>query len=145
MLRALSDMIVCEPMFFPDQTKGGIYIPESARSRVNQGIVKYIGPKVELVKPGNHVIFTAYSGTLMKLEDEGLVIIIPEKFISAIIETSSYEIPGLYFLDKSKHYWPCTYEFAIQLITKAAMETDWFRQLTIKEHKPSSAELYASE
>lgn len=122
---------------FPPEKIGSLWIPDQAQSRVNQGMVKYIGPEVTRVKPGDHIIVTAYAGTLMKLEGEGLVIIVNENQIHAIIEEDIYEIPGLYFKAKDGSYFQANYEQAMTLITRAASETDWFRTSRIKEyHNP---------
>ena len=144
MLTALEDKVIIEPMFEPEMV-GSLYIPDTSRARVNQGIVKYIGPSVTSVHPGDHVLFSGYSGTTMKLEGEGTVIIMPEKMITAVLIDEPFDIPGLYFKDKAGLYWEATYEFAMTLITKACEESPMFNHLKPREHKPSVAEIYASE
>lgn len=134
MLGMLRDNVLVDPLFDPSVSRGGIIIPSQAQDRCDQGIVKYVGPDVTLVKPGDYVIFGGYNGTMMKLEGEGLTIIVPEDKIIAIVDMGNYNIPGLWFKDNSGIAWECSYELAMTLITKAASETDNFRRLDIKNH-----------
>jgi chaperonin GroES len=132
MLRIPRKKIACKPLFDPDMTSSGLlYIPDTAKERCDQGIVKYVGDECRLVKPGDHVLFSGYTGTLMSLEDEGLIIILPEEFVVAVIEERSedHDVPGLYFRDTDGVYWTATYEMTIDLLARAINESDWFRKL----------------
>lgn len=75
--------VIIEPRFNPDRSPGGIYFPQQSRERCSQGIVKYIGSKVESVRRGDRVGFGGYSGTLVRIENE-LMIIMPESEIDFI-------------------------------------------------------------
>lgn len=94
----LTDRIAVRPLRFNPRTPSGLYIPEQAQPRINQGIVKYIGSEVTEVKIGQWVIFSAYSGTHLMVEHEDLIIL-EEQFISAILDVPSITIPGLYYKD----------------------------------------------
>jgi len=50
------------------QTKGGIYLPETAKEKPKEGSVIAVGPEVDQgsVKVGDRVMFSAYSGTEVK-------------------------------------------------------------------------------
>lgn len=126
MLYLQKDKVACVPMFDPDQW-GSLFIPDSAKERCDQGLVKYIGPDVHSVQPGDHVTFGGYTGTLMELEGEGLLIILPEEFVTAKIEAPDTEIPGLYFLDKEGHYFPSTYEMSMNIIARGLSHSEHFR------------------
>lgn len=93
--------IAAVPIFDSDRTESGrLFIPDQAKERCDQGIVKYCGPDVKWLKVGDYITFGGYTGTLMKLEDEGLLIIMPEDFVVAVIEgddVSQNEVEGLYF------------------------------------------------
>lgn len=123
MLSLQTNRVAVIPMFDPDKY-GSIWVPEQAKERVDQGIVKYIGPKVELVKVGDHVIFSGYTGTLFELPDEGsLLIILPEDFITARFDDHSpFDVGGLYFKDTEGNYFTATYEQAMVLIAKSMNE-----------------------
>lgn len=88
--------VIIAPKFDPDKI-GSIYLPQESRQRCTQGIVKYIGREVTEVKVGDRVGFGGYSGTLAKLDGEGVFIIMPESEIDFIFgPISDYEFP-IYF------------------------------------------------
>jgi len=123
------------PLYDSLQTSGGLWIPESARERCDQGIVKYIGKEVKEISEGDHILFSAYSGTLLDLEGEGILIILPERYVVARIayegtDVANIDISGLYFRDKDNNYWPATYEMASRLIARSLEESPWFKKLT---------------
>lgn len=138
MLRMPDDKVAVTPLF--DTLRiGSIYIPEQARERVDQGIAKYVGEKCKLVKPGDHVVFSGYTGTLLSLEGEGLLIILPEDYVVAVIEytgpeVAKIEVPGLYFKGDDE-YFQATYEMAMNLITKGIEESAIWSQLTGDKHR----------
>lgn len=98
MLKFPKDKVAIAPIFDPDKSAGGIWIPDQAKERCDQGIVKYIGPKVEWVKIGMYVMFSGWSGELVKMAGEGDLIIMQEKFVVAEIgEVENIHVPGLYY------------------------------------------------
>lgn len=101
----------------PETTLGGLWIPDQAKRRTKQGIVKYVGPDVTLVKVGDHVVFSGYTGTTVLLEGEGAIIIMPETFITCKLETPDTDIPGLFFKGSDGQFFTATYEMAIAIIT----------------------------
>lgn len=116
------------PIRDPDKSKGGLWIPEEAKERVDQGIVYAIGPKCEIVQAGDHVTFPGYSGQLISVEDEGTFLIMRETEIVAKIsgdEVSQSDCPGLYFRGIDKVYYTATVEMALQLIAKGIEESPW--------------------
>lgn len=74
-------------------TKGGILLPDSAQEKPKEGVVVEVGPgKVDehgkrdtmQVKVGDLVLFSAYSGTEVKGEDEELLIISEEEILGIL-------------------------------------------------------------
>jgi chaperonin GroES len=43
-----------------DKTSGGIFIPDVAKDKVQEGVVESVGPEVETLKVGDTVVFGAY-------------------------------------------------------------------------------------
>lgn len=84
-LRLLKDKVAIIPIEDPDITPAGLIIPESAKQRVDQGVVKYRGPGVESVRVGDHVVFSSYSGSKITVSDEGYLYIMDESDIQAIL------------------------------------------------------------
>lgn len=125
MIRLTAGKIAVDPMFDPDEAfEGGIIvIPDHLKGKVDQGIVRYIGPDVvHDIRIGDHVLFSAYSGTTIRVEGEGLLIILHSDFITCVLESPDTEVPGLYFYD-GEQYWPATREMATKFIADAVGPT----------------------
>ena len=92
-LKPLGDKVVLKQLVAEETTKSGIVIPGAAKEKPQQGEVIAAGPggvvdgkevKME-VKPGDHVIFSKYSGTEVQLDDETFIVV-KQNDIVAIIE-----------------------------------------------------------
>jgi co-chaperonin GroES (HSP10) len=124
MLNLLNDRVAIQPVFDSDKI-GNIYIPDQAKSRCKQGLVKYVGDGCKDVKPGDYVFFPGYSGTVFNLEGEGLLIIMKESSLVAVIKSNRWnliDVKGLYFKDRHGEYWTASYEQALHMITKSITE-----------------------
>jgi co-chaperonin GroES (HSP10) len=128
MLEVVGNNVAMTPIFDPDISKGGLYIPEMAKERCDQGIIKYIGPKVKWAKPGDYCLFSGYSGTYVDVENEGRLILMPENFLICKLHAEPTEVPGVYFRGRDGDYFPATYEMTMELIAEAFHEAPWFRQ-----------------
>jgi co-chaperonin GroES (HSP10) len=107
------------PVYDPPMI-GHIIVPDIAKTRSDQGIVKYIGPDVKDIEVGDYVLFSGYTGTLLFLEDEGRLIIMHEDFIVAKIDPpdnlQTTNVPGLFFKSKNGEYFEATYEMTMDLV-----------------------------
>lgn len=138
MISPLKRKLVITPLFDPDTTQSGlIIIPDVAKGRSDQGIIKYIGEGCkENWEVGDYVLFSGYDGTLLNIDGEGLVIILPEYRITAKIpnpDNNVTEISGLYFRGASGEYYQATYEMSMELIRDSLQDTEWYRKMN--EHK----------
>jgi len=93
-LRPLGDRIVVKTIEEEERTQGGIYLPDTAKEKPQQGEVIAVGPgrvlengqRVELeVKVGDRVIFAKYGGTEVKLEGEEYLIL-RESDVLAVVD-----------------------------------------------------------
>ena len=93
-VRPLQDRILVERVESEGKTKGGLYIPDSAKEKPAEGIVLAVGPgktldSGELAAPqvaeGDRVLFGKYSGTEIKIDGEERLII-REDDILGIVE-----------------------------------------------------------
>jgi co-chaperonin GroES (HSP10) len=91
--------IAMTPLFDPMTTKGGLFVPDQARERCDQGIVKYIAPDEENFKIGDYVLFSAYDGTLVEIDGELLILMKSETLVCKIAPPQYLNtvIRGLYF------------------------------------------------
>ena len=92
-LKPLADRVIVEPLEKDEMTSSGIYLPETAKEKPQEGRILAVGPgrvddngkrqKMEVAE-GDKIIFAKYSGTEVKLEDKKLLIL-SEKDILAIV------------------------------------------------------------
>lgn len=142
MLGIPENKVAIIPLFDPDVSPGGIIIPEMAKDRCDQGIVKYCGPRCEIVKEGDYVLFPGYTGQSVFLEGEGTLIFMREDAITARIEGQELEeteVPGLYFKGKDGVHFQANVEFALDLISKALQDAPWrrgFKSINMRENRP---------
>ncbi|RKY88665.1 co-chaperone GroES [candidate division KSB1 bacterium] len=92
-IKPLADRVVIKPVEALERTKGGIYLPDTAKEKPQEGEVVAVGPgKVSdsgnLIKPqvkkGDRVLYGKYSGTEVTIEGEEYLIM-RESDILAIV------------------------------------------------------------
>ncbi len=92
-IKPLSDRVVIKKLEAEEKTKSGIVLPGSAKEQPQMAEVIAVGPggmvdgkevKMEL-KRGDKVIFSKYSGTEVKLDEEELTIL-RQSEVLAIVE-----------------------------------------------------------
>ena len=93
-LKPLADRIVVKVVNGEEKTKSGLYLPDTAQEKPQEGEVIAVGngrvldngQKMPLeVKVGDRIIFSKYSGTEIKLDGEKCVIF-SERDVLAVIE-----------------------------------------------------------
>jgi chaperonin GroES len=96
-LKPLGDRLVIKPAEQDEQTKTGIFLPETAKEKPQQGTVIAAGPgarketgeRIELdVQVDDVVLYAKYSGTTIKL-DGAEYLILKESDVLAIVENGS--------------------------------------------------------
>jgi chaperonin GroES len=93
-LRPLGDKVVVKVLESEEKTKGGIFLPDTAKEKPQQGKVVAVGPGKLLdngtratidLKTDDIVLFAKYSGTEVKVD--GIeYLVISEKDILAVVE-----------------------------------------------------------
>ena len=89
----LADRVVVKAMEEAEQMRGGLYIPDTAKEKPQQGEVIAVGPgrtedgkRVPMeVKAGDKVLYGKYSGTEVTIDGEQLLIL-RESDILAIVK-----------------------------------------------------------
>ena len=83
-LKPLADRVVVRPIEREEKTKGGIYLPDTAKEKPQEGKIIAVGPgrlsedgkRIAMdVKVGDRVIYAKYGGTEIKIDDEELIIL----------------------------------------------------------------------
>ena len=87
-IKPLADRVVIEPMAAETKTASGLYIPDSAKEKPQQGKVVAVGKGTKdeptTVKVGDTVLYGKYAGTELKLHG-GDYLIMRESDIFAIL------------------------------------------------------------
>ncbi|MEK7848126.1 MAG: co-chaperone GroES [Chloroflexota bacterium] len=83
-LEPLGDRVIIKPIPREEMTKGGIYIPDTAKEKPQEGEVVAVGPgkvgddgkrQPMEVKKGDRVIYARYAGTELKEDDDEYIIL----------------------------------------------------------------------
>jgi len=83
-LQPMADRLVVRPIEREEKTKGGIFLPDTAKEKPQEGKILAVGPgrlnddgeRVAMdVSVGDIVIYAKYGGTEIKIDEEDLVIL----------------------------------------------------------------------
>ncbi len=83
-LQPLADRVLVKPVEKEEKTKSGIYLPDTAKEKPQEGKVLAVGPGKMTddgkrippdLKVGDTVIYAKYGGTEIKVDDEDLIIL----------------------------------------------------------------------
>lgn len=93
-IQPLADRVVVRPLEETEQMRGGLYIPDTAKEKPQQGEVIAVGPGkmsddgkriAPELKVGQRVLYGKYSGTEVTVDDEELLIL-RESDVLAVIQ-----------------------------------------------------------
>lgn len=93
-IKPLEDRILIQPLEATTQTASGIYIPDTAKEKPQEGAVVAVGPgrvddkgnRIPVdVKPGDVVIYSKYGGTEVKYGGEEYLIL-SARDVLAVVE-----------------------------------------------------------
>ncbi|HEX7069699.1 MAG TPA: co-chaperone GroES [Rhodothermales bacterium] len=81
-IKPLSDRVVVRPKPAEEKTSSGLFIPDTAKEKPQQGTIVSVGPgrvengtKIEMtVKEGDTVLYGKYSGTEITIDGEDVLI-----------------------------------------------------------------------
>jgi chaperonin GroES len=83
-LQPLADRVLVKPTQQEEKTKSGIYLPDTAKEKPQEGEVLAVGPgkiaddgkRIPLdLKVGDRVLYAKYGGTEIKVDGEDLMIL----------------------------------------------------------------------
>ncbi|HET7813993.1 MAG TPA: co-chaperone GroES [Candidatus Baltobacteraceae bacterium] len=93
-LKPLGDRVVVEHVEQADKSAGGVFLPDTAKEKPQEGLVRAVGSGRTLdngtklamdVKVGDRIIYSKYSGSEVKI-DGTEYLIISEKDVLAIVD-----------------------------------------------------------
>ena len=89
----LGDRVVLKQLIAEETTKSGIVLPGQEKEKPQQAEVIAVGPGTEDVKMevevGDKIIFSKYSGTEVKLDDDKFIIVKQEDILAVIKRSES--------------------------------------------------------
>jgi chaperonin GroES len=83
-LQPMADRVLVKPIEKEEVTKSGIYLPDTAKEKPQEGEVLAVGPgkmsedgkRIAMdLNVGDTVIYAKYGGTEIKIDDEELIIL----------------------------------------------------------------------
>ena len=83
-LQPLADRVLVKPIEKEEKTKSGIYLPDTAKEKPQEGEIMAVGPgkmtdegtRIPMdLKVGDRVIYAKYGGTEIKVDDKELMIL----------------------------------------------------------------------
>jgi chaperonin GroES len=83
-LQPLADRVLVKPIEKEEKTKSGIYLPDTAKEKPQEGEIIAVGPgkmtddgtRIPMdLKVGDRVIYAKYGGTEIKVDDVELIIL----------------------------------------------------------------------
>jgi chaperonin GroES len=83
-LQPLADRVLVKPVEKEEKTKSGIYLPDTAKEKPQEGEIIAVGPgkltddgkRIPMdLKAGDRVIYAKYGGTEIKVDDKELIIL----------------------------------------------------------------------
>jgi len=87
-IQPLSDRVVVEPQAAETKTASGLFIPDSAKEKPQQGKIVAVGNGKKdhdmTVKVGNTVLYGKYAGTELKLDGKDYLIMREDDILAII-------------------------------------------------------------
>ncbi|HEY9207298.1 MAG TPA: co-chaperone GroES [Candidatus Methanoperedens sp.] len=86
-IKPIGKRVLIKPVKEEERTRGGIYIPETAKEKKKQGLVVEIGNIEEKefpVKKGDVILYTGYSSEEMEIDGEKYLILDSKDIIAKI-------------------------------------------------------------
>ena len=94
-IRPLQDRVLVKRVPEEEKTKGGIFIPDTAKEKPQEGEVKAVGNGKILengtkvtpeVKAGDRILFGKYSGTEVKIDGEEHLILREDDILGVLVK-----------------------------------------------------------
>jgi len=88
-IKPIGKRILIKPVKEEERTKGGIYIPETAKEKKKQGIVVEVGTVEDKEFPiikGDVILYTGYSSEELELEGEKYLILESKDVVAKLEE-----------------------------------------------------------
>jgi len=91
-IRPINAHVLVKPLEAPDRTPGGVYLPDTAAERQNEGTVIGVAEDAtEEVAVGDRVIYKEFAGTEIRMDGEEYILLPSEDLLVKYVAAD--EIP----------------------------------------------------
>ena len=85
-LQPMHGRILVEPSEAKDKTSGGIYIPDTAKEKLQEGeVIAVAKDATDEVAVGDHVIYKEFAGTEVKIEGEDYILLTDDDLLAKYV------------------------------------------------------------
>lgn len=84
MLTPLGNRVLIEVIDIKEKTHSGLLIPDSAKEKPQEGVVKAVGKDVKRVGIGNRILFGKFTGFDLKLQDTEYLILNEDDILAIV-------------------------------------------------------------
>ena len=82
-LRPINGRIVVRPFEAKEKTAGGIYVPDTAKEKLQEGeVIAIAEDATEEIAIGDRVIYKEFSGAEVKIDDENHILLIEDDLLA---------------------------------------------------------------
>ena len=82
-LQPMHGRILVEPFEAKDKTSGGIYIPDTAKEKLQEGeVIAVAEDATGEVAVGDHVLYKEFAGTEVKIEGEDYILLTDDDLLA---------------------------------------------------------------
>ncbi|MGZ3667580.1 MAG: GroES family chaperonin [Ktedonobacterales bacterium] len=88
-IQPFGDRVLVKAVDQPQQTPGGLYLPDTSREGSGEGVIVAIGegsPLQEKLSIGDQILYQKFSGTEVKLEDSTYTLLGESDILGRIVE-----------------------------------------------------------
>lgn len=88
-IQPFGDRVLIKTVEQPQQTRGGIYLPDTSRESPGEGVIVAIGegsPLQEKLSVGDQILYQKFAGTEVKLEDGSYILLGEADILGRIVE-----------------------------------------------------------
>jgi len=85
-LQPMHGRVLVEPFEAKDKTSGGIYIPDTAKERLQEGeVIAVAKDATDEIAVGDHVIYKEFGGTEVKLEGQDYILLTEDDLLAKYV------------------------------------------------------------
>lgn len=85
-IKPLNDRILVKILPPEEKTKGGLFLPQTAQEKTQEGVVEAIGDSDQIkVKVGDKIIYDKYAGTSLKIDEQDYLILKNNDILAVIV------------------------------------------------------------